>query len=133
MKNYIIRGSQIFLAMILLVLSITRFSWNHIGQNIINLTAVGIFCMGWDNLIMLYRTYLNKQSFQFEATFIIMFLLFLGILFEKFNRSPNYSEPFNAACYIIDVLVVALNLIYLIGVIATLGCYMIRHIYRLMT
>jgi hypothetical protein len=133
MNTYLIRGSQIFIAIILLIFSITRFSWNHIGQNIINLTAVAIFCVGLDNLIMLYRTYLNKQSFEFEATFIIMFLLFLGILFEKFNRSPEYAEPFNAGCYIIDILVVALNLIYLCGVIATLACYMIRHIYRLMT
>jgi hypothetical protein len=63
MNDYILRGSQLFVAVILLILTITRFQWNHIGQNIINLTAVGIFSLGLDNLIMIYRTYLNKQSF----------------------------------------------------------------------
>lgn len=62
MNDYIVRGSQLFIAFILLVLTIIRFSWNHIGQNIINLTAVGIFILGLDNLVIVYRTYLNKQA-----------------------------------------------------------------------
>ena len=62
MNDYIVRGSQLFIAFILLVLTIIRFSWNHIGQNIINLTAVGIFVFGLDNLVIVYRTYLNKQA-----------------------------------------------------------------------
>lgn len=63
MNEYIIRGVQIFIATILLIFTITRFTWNHIGQNIINLTAVGIFVLGLDNLLMIYRTYINKKSF----------------------------------------------------------------------
>jgi len=63
MNEYILRGGQILIAVILLVLTITRFSWNHIGQNIINLTATSIFVLGVDNLLMLYRAYINKQSF----------------------------------------------------------------------
>jgi limonene-1,2-epoxide hydrolase len=63
MNEYVVRGVQLFLAAVLLVMTVTRFSWNHIGQNIINFTAVGIFGVGFDNLIMLYRAYLNKQSF----------------------------------------------------------------------
>lgn len=59
--------------------------------------------------------------------------MFLGVLFEKFNRSPEYNDEFNSACYIIDLLVIILNLIYLIGVLVTLGVYCIRQIYRLMT
>lgn len=62
MYEYLIRGSQLFVALILLILTITRFSWNHIGQNVINLTAVGIFVIGLDNMVMLYRIYVNKQS-----------------------------------------------------------------------
>jgi len=90
MNQYVVRGVQWLIAAILLGFTITRFSWNQIGQNIINLTAVGIFVLGLDNLIMAYRAYLNKQSFEFEATFVVFFLLFLGILLEKFNRSPGY-------------------------------------------
>ena len=63
MNELIIRGVQIFIATILLVFTITRFTWNHIGQNIINLTSVGIFILGLDNILMIYRTYINKKSF----------------------------------------------------------------------
>lgn len=63
MNEYIVRGVQVFIAIILFALTISRFAWNHIGQNIINLTAVGIFLLGFDNLCMIYRFYINKQSF----------------------------------------------------------------------
>lgn len=63
MYEYVIRGSQLFIALILLILTITRISWNQIGQNIINFTAVAIFVLGLDNLIMVYRIYINKMSF----------------------------------------------------------------------
>lgn len=81
MNSKIVRGVQLFLAVVLFTLTATRFTWNHIGQNIINLTAVGIFILGLDNLLMVYRAYINKPSFEIEATFVIFFSLFLGILF----------------------------------------------------
>ena len=80
-----------------------------------------------------YRCFLNKQSIEYEATFILMILLFLSVLFEKFNRSERYYEPFNSMCYVIDFGVLILNLLYLCGVGAVLGAYAVRHVYRLMT
>jgi hypothetical protein len=62
MNEYAPRIVQLVLAVPLLVLTITHFYWNKIGQNIINFTAVAIFVVGLDNIIMLYRFYLNKQS-----------------------------------------------------------------------
>jgi hypothetical protein len=63
MNEYIVRGGQLLIAIILFALTVSRFSWNHIGQNIINLTAVGVFILGVDNLLMVYRAYINKQAF----------------------------------------------------------------------
>lgn len=63
MNEYIVRGGQLLIAIILFAMSMSRFSWNHIGQNIINLTAVSVFIVGVDNLLMVYRAYINKQSF----------------------------------------------------------------------
>jgi hypothetical protein len=62
MNEYAPRIVQLVLAVPLLVLTITHLYWNKIGQNIINFTAVAIFVVGLDNIIMLYRFYLNKQS-----------------------------------------------------------------------
>lgn len=63
MNEYFVRGGQVLIGLILLTLTIIRFSWNHIGQNIINLTAFSIFLVGLDNIIMVYRLYINKPSF----------------------------------------------------------------------
>jgi hypothetical protein len=133
LTSHIPRILQLSIALILLVLTLCRIGWNHIGQNIINFTAVIIFGVGLDRLLMAYTYYLNKQAVEFEATFLIFCSIFLGVLFEKFNRSPQYAETFNAACYIIDILVLSLNLLFLLAVVATLAAYMVRHIYRLMT
>lgn len=81
MKEYAPRIVQLVIAIPLLILTITHFYWNKIGQNIINLTAVAIFIVGLDNIIMFYRFYINKQSIEFEATFALFCMLTLGVLF----------------------------------------------------
>lgn len=62
MNGYAPRIVQLLIAAPLLVLTITHFHMNRVGQNIINLAAVVIFIIGLDNIIMLYRFYINKQS-----------------------------------------------------------------------
>jgi hypothetical protein len=62
-KQYAMRGIQLFIALIFIIFSISHFSMNHIGQNLINFTTVLIFIIGLDNIIIFYGQYFNKQSF----------------------------------------------------------------------
>lgn len=62
LTTHIPRIIQLSIALILLILTLFRISWNHIGQNIINFTAVIIFIVGLDRLLMAYTYYLNKQA-----------------------------------------------------------------------
>jgi hypothetical protein len=62
LTSHIPRILQLSIALILLILTLCRLGWNHIGQNIINFTAVIIFGVGLDRLLMAYTYYLNKQA-----------------------------------------------------------------------
>ena len=76
----LVRIPQICIALVLGIFTLTHWSQNHIGQNIINITATLIFIIGLDNIVFFYRWYINKQSIEYEATFIVLSLFVLGNL-----------------------------------------------------
>ena len=81
MIHTIQRIAQCTIGIVFFVLAIVNWRYNHIGQNILNLLATSIFFAGLDNIIILYRCYLEEPSYEMEATFIIFNLFILGLLF----------------------------------------------------
>ena len=91
MKEYIPRIIQTTLTIPMIVLTVTSWHNNHIGQNLINLIAIVTLLIGMDNIIIFYRCYIDEQSVEIEATFVIFSTYVMAMLFEKFNRTENHS------------------------------------------
>lgn len=86
---------QYLLGSILIVVGIVNCRFNQIGQNLINMLAGCILIYGLDQIIIFYRCYLDEPSHEVEATFLILSLFLLGLIFENFNLSPQNDTFFN--------------------------------------
>lgn len=117
----------------LVVVSSIYWHFNELGQNLINIVACLILLGGLDNIIIYYRCYKEKSSYEHESTFVIFCLFMLGIIFENFNRSYGSAIWVNQLCKYMVITVLALNFSYYAGVLVILLMYFVRQIYRLMT
>ena len=64
-----------------IIVAIINCRFNQIGQNIINLLAGCILIYGLDHIIIFYRCYLDQPSHETEATFLILSIFLLGLIF----------------------------------------------------
>ena len=97
-QEHLSRIIQSIIALPLLILTISHWNDNQIGQNLINLSATATYVIGLDYIIILYRWFMNHQeSFDYELTIIFGMLFLIGKLFEKFHPSEN-QIPFNTIC-----------------------------------
>jgi di/tricarboxylate transporter len=132
-QEHLPRIIQSIIALPLLILTISHWNDNQIGQNLINLSATATFVIGLDYIIIIYRWLMNHQeSFHYELTIIFGMLYLIGKLFEKFHPSEN-EIPFNKICEYNLIGIISVNLAFVIFILIVLIIYAIRQIYRLMT
>ncbi len=60
-QDHLSRIVQSLIALPLLILTISHWNENRIGQNLINLTTVSTYAIGLDYIIILYRWVMNFQ------------------------------------------------------------------------
>lgn len=133
MSEHTSRILQLCISAGFLVFTLIDWSYNRIGQNIINLTATSLFTLGLDRIVIVYQWYQGSSAFEYQATFVVFCLLVLGRLFEKYNPSETAYTHFNLVCGVTLLFYLLLNTLFLLACTVILMLYTCRQIYRLMT
>ena len=116
----------------LLILTITHWSHNKIGQNIINLQTACMWAIGLEQLTLVYRWIINKHNNEYELSLLFMTLFITANLFEKYHPTEQKIE-FNYVCLYSVGTLLAVNSAFLVFSMVVLILYGLRQIYRLMT
>jgi hypothetical protein len=106
---------------------------NHLGQNIINITAAVMLSLRLENIIAFYRLYINSSCLESYATIATMTLFSLGKLIENYNPTvtTSRSKYLNQFCSILLIIILSLNLMYYVISLLALVLYIIKQLYKL--
>lgn len=89
-QDHISRIVQSIIALPLLILTISFWGSNHLGQNLMNLSTVVVYAIGLEYIIIAYRWFMNYQeSLHYELTILFGMVFFLCKLFEKYHPTNN--------------------------------------------
>lgn len=132
--KYICIITQELCALALFILCFMSLHHNHLGQNIINITAATMLCLRLENIISLYRLYINVPCLENYATFVMVASFSLGRLIENHNPTPSNNYGYlNDFCNIFLVCILILNFTYYITAFLALLGYIFRQLYKLAT
>ena len=130
--EYIPRIVQTIIALPMLILTMTYWNQNQIGENTINFATVVMYVIGFDHIIIPYRWIIDKKAYEYELAILTSIFFFLGKLFEKFQPSDN-DLIFNRVCEWHYIIVIGANVLFFVVILMTLLAFSCRQIYRLQT
>lgn len=132
-QEHISRIVQSLVALPLLILTISHWNENRIGQNMMNLSSTAVYVIGLEYIVIAYRWLMGfQENCHYELTIAFGSLFFLSKLFEKFHPSDN-GTPFNKVCEYNLEIILGANILFVLLLLLLIFAYACRQIYRLMT